>query len=296
MSISRQSLSVLIVTFKSDKVIDRCIQSIPQELEIIIIDNSNNQFFKENIERKYKNVKCYLSPENLGMGNGNNFGLKKINSDYALILNPDVTFEKNSFNELILASEKLKDFGIIAPKSSSQKYPNYKFYENKKKDVVDEINPFKVKSVDGFAMLLNLKRLNKNFKEKRYFDENIFMYLENDDLCKRLIEIKEDIFVVPKSIVHHEGGRAVDIKYSHEIELSRNWHWMWSKFYYNKKHYSFVKAFFNGMPSFISAIIKFLIYFLLNKTKKKQIYLHRILGFYNALSGKKSWFRPNVLN
>lgn len=78
MSISRQSLSVLIVTFKSDKVIDRCIQSIPQELEIIIIDNSNNQFFKENIERKYKNVKCYLSPENLGMGNGNNFGLKKL--------------------------------------------------------------------------------------------------------------------------------------------------------------------------------------------------------------------------
>jgi len=295
MSISRQSLSVLIVTFKSDKVIDRCIQSIPQELEITIIDNSNNQFFKENIERKYKNVKCYLSPENLGMGNGNNFGLKKINSDYVLILNPDVTFEKNSFNELILASEILKDFGIIAPKSSSQKYPNYKFYENKN-NMVDEINPFKVKSVDGFAMLLNLKRLNKNFKEKEYFDENIFMYLENDDLCKRLREMKEDIFVVPKSIVHHEGGRAVDIKYSHEIELSRNWHWMWSKFYYNKKHYSFVRAFFNGMPSFISAIIKFLIYFLLNKTKKKQIYLHRILGFYNALSGKKSWLRPNIFD
>ncbi len=293
MSISRQSLSVLIVTFKSDKVIDRCIQSIPQELEIIIIDNSNNQFFKENIERKYKNVKCYLSPVNLGMGSGNNFGLKKINSDHALIINPDVTFENNSFNELILASEKIKDFGIIAPKSSSPKYPNYKF-DKKKKDVVDTVNPFKVKSVDGFAMLLNLKRLRKNFKEKRYFDENIFMYLENDDLCKRLIEMNEDIYVVPKSIVHHEGGGAVDLKYNHEIELSRNWHWMWSKFYYNKKHYSFSKAFLSGMPSFISAIIKFLIYFLLNQTKKKQIYLHRILGFYNALFGKKSWFRPNI--
>ena len=293
MSISRQSLSVLIVTFKSDKVIDRCIQSIPQELEIIIIDNSNNQFFKENIERKYKNVKCYLSPENLGMGNGNNFGLKKINSDYVLILNPDVTFEKNSFNELILASEILKDFGIIAPKSSSQKYPNYKLHKNKKKDVVDEINPFKVKSVDGFAMLLNLKRLNKNFKEKEYFDENIFMYLENDDLCKRLREMKEDIFVVPKSIVHHEGGRAVDIKYSHEIELSRNWHWMWSKFYYNKKHFGMVFSIIKIFPNLLSALFKSLIFYFINK-RKSEIYLKRLSGILNSFLGKKSWYRPSL--
>ena len=38
------------------------------------------------------------------------------------------------------------------------------------------------------------------------------------------------------SKIHHLGGKAVDDRYSEEIELSRNWHWMWSKLYFNKKH------------------------------------------------------------
>ena len=52
MSISRQTLSVVIVTFKSDQVIDDCIQSIPEQTKIIIIENSNDQKFKANIEKK----------------------------------------------------------------------------------------------------------------------------------------------------------------------------------------------------------------------------------------------------
>ena len=47
-----------------------------------------------------------------------------------------------------------------------------------------------VNSVDGFAMFLNLKRLKQleNFKNNKFFDEKIFLYLENDDLCKRIIK------------------------------------------------------------------------------------------------------------
>ena len=48
MSISRQTLSVVIVTFKSDQVIDDCIQSIPEQTKIIIIEKTGigNQIFK----------------------------------------------------------------------------------------------------------------------------------------------------------------------------------------------------------------------------------------------------------
>ena len=94
MSISRQTLSVVIVTFKSEKVIHECIQSIPNEIKIIVIENSDDKKFKENIEKKYKNVECILSNENLGMGSGNNLGLKHVKTDYAFILNPDVILEK----------------------------------------------------------------------------------------------------------------------------------------------------------------------------------------------------------
>ena len=70
MSISRQNLSVIIVSFKSDHVIHRCINSIDKEIEIIVIDNSNNIKFKKSIEEQYKNVKCILSSKNIGMGAG----------------------------------------------------------------------------------------------------------------------------------------------------------------------------------------------------------------------------------
>ena len=49
---------------------------------------------KKNLEKKYENVKCILSSKNIGMGAGNNIGIKNINKDFALILNPDVVLEK----------------------------------------------------------------------------------------------------------------------------------------------------------------------------------------------------------
>ena len=73
------------------------------------------------------------------------------------------------------------------------------------------------------------------------------MYLENDDFCKRIIENGENIYVVPKSKIKHLGAKAVDKIYAHEVELSRNWHWIWSKFYYNKKHFGFLTALFRGL-------------------------------------------------
>ena len=98
MSITRQNLSVVIVSFKSEHVIENCIDSIDSEIEIVVVDNSNNDQFKKKIETKYKNVKCILSNENLGMGGGNNLGIKNVNKDFVLILNPDVALEKNSMS------------------------------------------------------------------------------------------------------------------------------------------------------------------------------------------------------
>ena len=294
MSISRQNLTVIIVSFMSENVIHDCIGSIPKDIKIVVVDNSNNKFFKNEIEKKYNNVRCILSEYNIGMGAGNNFGLSKIDTDYGFILNPDVVLRNDTINEIILASKKIDAFSIISPIMEEENYPNYKISKEnisqKKKD-----EPFKVKSVDGFAMLLNLSRLNKldNFRNKKYFDENIFLYLENDDLCKTIIDYNENIYIVPKSKIKHLGAKAVNEKYKYEIELSRNWHWVWSKFYFNKKHYGFLNAYFKVCPIFISAIFKMIFYFFINK-RKKEIYLFRVLGFLNAAAGKKSFYRPKI--
>ena len=292
MSISRQNLSVVIVSFKSDHVIHRCISSIDKEIEIIVIENSNNVKLKKKIEDQYENVKCILSSKNIGMGAGNNVGIKNINNDFVLILNPDVILEKNAINEIINASKSLDSFGLIAPISDKPQFPNYKFYsdENHK---FDQVKPFRVKTVDGYSMLLNLKRLRKlnNFN---FFDENIFLYLENDDFCKRLKSNNENIYIVPKSKVHHFGGEAVDPKYQNEIELSRNWHWMWSKFYFNKKHYGYFRALISIFHNLISAKIKFFYFLIILNSHKRKIYQMRLSGLVNSMIGNKSFYRPRL--
>ena len=294
MSISRQNLTVVIVTFMSENVIHDCLKSIPEDIKIIVVENSNNKLFKDNIEKLYSNVTCLLTSENLGMGSGNNFGLKKVLTDFAFVLNPDVVLETNTIDEIINASLNLPQFSILAPILDNEDFPNYKL--NNKTILQDYKNkPFKVKSVDGFAMLLNLKKINNfnNFNNFEYFDKNIFLYLENDDLCKRIIENSDKIYVVPNSKIKHLGASAVDKKYSYEIELSRNWHWVWSKFYFNKKHNGFLFALMTCLPTFFSSLLKFQFYFFINQ-KKKQIYLHRCLGFINALFGRKSFYRPKI--
>ena len=292
MSISRQNLTVIIVTFKSENVIDNCIQSIGDKVKILVVDNSNSKLLKSNLEKKYKNVSCILSENNVGMGAGNNIGIRNIKTDFALILNPDVVLDSNTIELLISETNKLKSFGIAAPIETNENYPNFKSKKNTSNNN-DEMEPFEVQSVDGYAMLLNLKRINE-LEKFNYFDENFFMYLENDDLCRRIFNQNEKIYIIPKSKIKHLGGMAVDKTYEYEIELSRNWHWIWSKFYFNKKHHGFLFAFLNGTPTFCSSLLKFLFFLMTNNQKRKDIYLKRLLGFLNALFGKPSHYRPKV--
>ena len=75
-------------------------------------------------------------------------------------------------------------------------------------------------------MFLNLKQ----FEEIGFFDENFFIYLEEIDLCKRLRKNNKKIYLDKKVLVNHLGGSSHNKKIDFEMELSRNWHWMWSIF------------------------------------------------------------------
>ena len=178
MTLSLNNLTFIIVTFKSDHIINECIKSLPKDSNIIIIENSNNRELKKKLEVKYSKINV-ITQENSGMGSANNKGIKLCKTDYAFVINPDVKFYENTMQELIALSSKYNDYSILAPISDDTKYPNYKI-KNKKinNDDPDFLN---VDSVDGYAMLINKKKFSDNI----YFDENFFLYLENDDLCLR---------------------------------------------------------------------------------------------------------------
>ena len=169
MSISGQNLSIVIVTLKSEKIIERCIDSLDKNIPIIVVENSDNPKFKDFIENRYKNVKCILSKENLGMGAGNNVGIKLTETDYVLILNPDVTLESNTLEEIFIASKNISNFSILSPISSDTNFPNYGMQNNRDR-IIKTDEPFKVDYIDGYSMLIN----KKIFKNNIYFDENFF--------------------------------------------------------------------------------------------------------------------------
>tara|TARA_B110000438_G_scaffold302030_1_gene358515 strand:- start:123 stop:998 length:876 start_codon:yes stop_codon:yes gene_type:complete len=289
MSISGQNLSIVIVTLKSDKVIHNCIKSIKLNIPIIVIENSKNLKFKQELESQYKNVECILTQSNLGMGAGNNIGIKNAKTNYVMILNPDVILEENTLDKIYLASKQIENFSIMAPISSNENYPNFKILKDKNNNINKNL-AFKVDYIDGYAMLLDKSK----FKDNIFFDENFFLYLENDDLCFRVNKSGGNIFIIPNSKIKHLGSKAVDSKYSDEVELSRNWHWLWSKFYFNKKNFGIVKALKECFPTFISSIIKFLFYLITNNKIKRKKYFNRASGFFNAFLGKPSWYRPII--
>ena len=274
-------ITVVITSFKSEEKIIGCLNSIDNQCKVILVENSSDIKIKEKIEQQFKNVDCILSGENLGYGKANNIGLKKVKSKYALILNPDASLNKNTLSNFLKLAEKQPQFSIIAP--YKQEY-RQKVFDSEKTNLV------KVKNVKGFAMFLNLKE----FEDIGYFDENFFIYFEEIDLCKRLTNSNKQIYLSSSIVINHDGAQSHNKAINSEMELSRNWHWMWSTFYYHKKHKGFIVSFIIILPKLISATFKIFLYLTTNNKEKKKIYFQRFSGIINSLIGKKSWYRPKV--
>ena len=280
---ANKDLTVVVTTFKSEDRIDACLNSIERDIRIIVIENSNNKKFKDYIENKFSNVECILSNYNLGYGKGNNIALNRVKTKYCLILNPDTILEKNSINKFFSFLEKKINFAILGPNQKEKE-----FYL--KKTDSNNANIKEVNSIKGFAMFLNMEK----FSNIGFFDENIFLYLEEIDLCKRIKNINEKIFTDSSIEIFHSGGESVNKYFSHEIELTRNWHWMWSLFYYNQKHFNYFYALFLISPNFFSAIIKIFFYTIFLNKRKKLIYLKRLSGLFNSVLLRSSWYRPKI--
>ena len=277
---TNKDLTIVITTFKSEKSIYKCLDSIDPSVKVIIVENSSNYVFKNNIENKFSNVECILTHDNLGYGKANNIALKRTVTRYALILNPDTKLDKDVLNNFFKIAGKELDFSIIAPFQSKKE-----FQLNNNNSELLETN-----KVEGFAMFLNMKK----FQHIGFFDENFFLYLEEIDLCKRVKNKNGKIFIAPNIKIFHSGGQSVNENFSTQIELTRNWHWMWSLFYYNKKHSNYFNALILVAPILFSSIFKILYYSLFFRNQKKEIYLKRISGLINSILGKPAWHRPTL--
>jgi N-acetylglucosaminyl-diphospho-decaprenol L-rhamnosyltransferase len=267
-----EDFTFVIVSYRSEDLIFNCLNHLPIESSKIVIENSGNTDLKYKLEKKYKNINCHVMKENLGYGKGNNYGIKKAKTEYIFIINPDVILNLKKIYQIIdiLKKEKFTIAGFLEKRDG---------FDFKKKKVLEK------DFVKGFAMILNKKKI------QNFFDENIFLYLEEIDLCKRVKNKKGRIILLNTKITHL-GGASHGKKFDLEIEKSRHWHWMWSKFYFNRKHRNYLYALIITLPNFISSLIKLALFKILKKEKKYEKYKMRFNGLLNAYLKKKSFYRP----
>ena len=127
-----------------------------------------------------------------------------LETEYVFILNPDAILLKNTLANMckILSNE---DFTIAAP-FDTKDMNSFTFNQNGVADV---------NFVKGFAMILNKKKMKNEF-----FDEKIFLYLEEIDLCKRVKNAKGRVIKVD-ILIEHVGGLSHGNKDDMEMEKSK---------------------------------------------------------------------------
>ena len=155
-----KELTIIIVTFKSDDKIIKCLNSITKEIPVLVVENSSNEKFKKKIENDFHNVKCILTGENKGYSKANNIGLNLVTTKYALILNPDTTLEKNAIKNFLTLANLIKDFWLLGPSKDQMIDLDFKGK-----------NYIEVDNLKGFAVFFNVSKFNR-----KYFDENFFLF------------------------------------------------------------------------------------------------------------------------
>lgn len=281
-----KQISIVLVSYNSSFKLKRFIKKIPRYSPILIIDNSKDYQLKK-IFKDYKNVKIFFK-KNFGYGSSINYAVKKISTKYFFVVQPDVVgINKKSLITFYDYAEKLKEkYSVIGPHFLNASKKGH-FQTNLKYDIK------KIHNVHGSTIFFNKKIFLKNKK----FDENIFLYWEETDYTKRAKNNGYYAYQLNKVKVKHEKGKAVGTLNHIEEEKLKNlyiWHFIWSKFYYFKKHYSF----FVAIPYFLPILLRILfriVFYKLTRNKKFIRYYYRWDGLINSILGKKSHMRLNKM-
>jgi N-acetylglucosaminyl-diphospho-decaprenol L-rhamnosyltransferase len=255
-------VSIIIVYYKGLKELFGCLDSIKKgknktSFEIILVDNSRKGIEKR-LKSKYKRIGYIKTSENLGYGKGNNLGAASALGKYLFILNPDTKLKLKVIDRLTKFLDENKKAGIVAPNLVDSEGEIYELQGSQTLTPLRAVFTFtfieklfpnniirrkywlrdkskeklrQVETVPGSAFMIR----SKVFGELEGIDENFFLYFEENDLCKRVIDKGYGIYMDPGAEVMHfwkpdEGGRK-------RKEIFRR-----SRFYYFKKHFGLIKA------------------------------------------------------
>lgn len=281
-----RKLTIILVSYFSFNHLKRITKQL-KKYKFIIIENSREKKVKDYFKKR-KNIKVIFPKKNLGYGQGNNLGISRAKTDYCLILNPDTSFKEKNIQTIFYYIKKIDNFGILFPRLKNNISKN--FFKNKKIDFA-KVNYKCIGQnlASGCCMLINKKLI----KKISFFDKKIFLYQEETDLIKKCNENNINTFLLKNSKVIHFGSKSYQKEITSEFEIFRNWHWMWSNFYFYKKHFGFNYALIKFSRKLISSFCKKEIFYLF-KNPKYKIYEARFNGLWNSIKNNPSSYRMNI--
>ena len=273
-----EDITIVLISFKSRDKIKKFIKNVSKKFRIIIIENSYDYELKDEI-KSADNVSIFLK-DNIGYGRAANFAKSKVSTKYFLLCNPDLENINDNAIEIFynIAENLYPNFLSLGP--------SYKDNEINKK-----FNHIKKNKISGACMFLN----SLSFKKLGGFDENIFLYFEEDDLCKRGNKLKLFSYQLNNLIVHHEVGTSasnINEIEKRKIKELTLWHFIWSKFYFSKKKYGKFISLLIFLPIIIRIITKIFLNKLIKNKKQLIKYKTRYDGLINSIKGNKSSLRP----
>ena len=291
-------LTAVILTYKTNlDILKNCLKSINPKVKILIVENSSHFKYLKEIQSNFSNIEVICSGSNLGYGGGNNFGLNKVKTNYALILNPDTVCEDNFFSNVNKYLSGNIDFTLIGAtyRNKTDFKPAGFFNEKDLKDAEfdKESNLYEVDWIAGHTILFNMKK----FSNKIFFDENFFLFFEEFDLCMTLKKRNEKVYMCPDLKIDHMGWKSsfnVDENFEIHSHKLRNWHYMWSFFYYNKKNYGYLYSLIKSLSRLLRSVLRIIFYSITFNNKQRIIYTYRFLGLINSIFLKKSKYRINI--
>jgi len=284
--------TLVVLSFHSQHLVENLVKNIPNNIPIIIVENSKNIMLKTKLEEEFKNVQVLIPEENLGFSKGMNLGIQESKTDYVFLNPADVILDKKCIDDLLKCTKSFTNFTLLAPTYKDESiYKNYDIYSKKKNELnIPIVSEFGIKEVDFIdgTFIVNKKELESN----NLLDENIFIYFETMDLAQRLKKLGKKMYVCEKIKFKHLGSQSHDAKFNHVAKLSRNWHYCWSKFYYYKKNVNYLYALKKTLPFIVKTFFRCLKFKLMNKKIDYSLTRAELNGSIASVLLKKSNYRP----
>ncbi len=231
-------VSVIIVSYNTADLLEACLESVlasKQVLcEVFVVDNASKDGSAEVVRERFPAVRLIANEDNRGFGAANNQALRECAGRYVIFLNPDTTVEPESFYRMVGFMESHPAVGLAGPRvlnpdgsrqdSISLRYPGHRYG-------AADLGPLpgEIACVLGACQIASRKLL----LELGGFDEDFFLYGEDQDLCLRIRKRGHVIGLIDDAVIMHHGGQSERQTLPEEVVRKK----IRAEYLFYRKHY-----------------------------------------------------------